>query len=365
MEKTPRHPPRKGPPRAGDPRPPSSASKPSAGGGPPRPHYPRTPFAGKPGSGASPAASYRPRESASGGAAHGRVDRQAGGVHEREDRNVGGLPTREDHHAGGDRRGGDRRAREEQRARPQDAPAGRDLIFGVEPVRELIGAAPGAIRILYVKAGAEARFAAEIDAVRTQGGNVIRSEDEALARMAGSEARHQGLVAIMREYQYAAFEDVVAEAHDPLLVIDGVTDPRNLGAIMRSAECAGVRAIVIARDRTVGITPIVVKSSAGAWVHLRIARCGNVAQALEGLKAAGYWVVALAPSGDLSIYDLDTSRRLAFVLGSEGRGVREIVKKSSDFIAGIPMRGRIGSLNVSVAAAVALFEVARRRLSVI
>ena len=228
-------------------------------------------------------------------------------------------------------------------------------------MRELIAAAPGAIRVLYVKAGAEARFAAEIDAARTQGASVIRTEDDALTRMAGSEARHQGLVAIMREYQYAPFEDVVAETHDPLLVIDGVTDPRNLGAIMRSAECAGVRAIVIARDRTVGITPIVVKSSAGAWVHLRIARCGNVAQALTALKAAGYWVVALAPAGDLSIYDLDTSRRLAFVLGSEGRGVREIVKKSADFIAGIPMRGRIESLNVSVAAAVALFEVARRR----
>jgi 23S rRNA (guanosine2251-2'-O)-methyltransferase len=168
---------------------------------------------------------------------------------------------------------------------------------------------------------------------------------------------------MMREYQYAAFEDVVAEAHDPLLVIDGVTDPRNLGAIMRSAECAGVRAIVIARDRTVGITPIVVKSSAGAWVHLRIARCGNVAQTLAALKDAGYWVVALAPAGDLSIYDLDTSRKLAFVLGSEGRGVREIVRKSSDFVAGIPMRGRIESLNVSVAAAVALFEVARRRIA--
>jgi 23S rRNA (guanosine2251-2'-O)-methyltransferase len=251
--------------------------------------------------------------------------------------------------------------RDDRRGRPQEAPAGRDLIFGVEPVRELIAAAPGAIRVLYVKSGAEARFATEIAAARTQGASVIRTEDDALARMAGSEARHQGLVAIVREYQYAAFEDVVAEAHDPLLVVDGVTDPRNLGAIMRSAECAGVHGMVIARDRTVGITPIVVKSSAGAWVHLRIARCGNVAQALAGLKAAGYWVVALAPAGDLSIYDLDTSRRLALVLGSEGRGVREIVKKSSDFIAGIPMRGRIESLNVSVAAAVALFEVARRR----
>src|SRR5579863_4352177 len=248
-----------------------------------------------------------------------------------------------------------------RRQRPPDGPAGRDLIFGVEPVRELLAAAPGAIRVLYVKAGAQARFAREIDAARIQGASVIASEDEALARMAGSEARHQGLVAIMREYQYALFEDVIAEAYDPLLVIDGVTDPRNLGAIMRSAECAGVRAIVIARDRTVGITPIAVKASAGAWMHLRIARCGNVAQALEALKQAGYWVVALAPGGDLSIYQIDTSRRLAFVLGSEGRGVREIVKKSADFIVRIPMRGRIDSLNVSVAAAVALFEVARRR----
>jgi 23S rRNA (guanosine2251-2'-O)-methyltransferase len=255
----------------------------------------------------------------------------------------------------------DRHRRHAGQPRPGDGSAGRDLIFGVEPVRELLAAAPGAIRVLYVKAGAQARFAGEINAARVQGATVLATEDEALARMAGSEARHQGLVAIMREYQYAPFEEVIAEAHDPILVIDGVTDPRNLGAIMRSAECAGVRAIVIARDRTAGITPIAVKSSAGAWVHLRIARCGNVAQALEALKQAGYWIVALAPEGDLSIYQIDASLRLAFVLGSEGRGVREIVKKSADFIASIPMRGRIDSLNVSVAAAVALFEVARRR----
>ncbi|HEX3409071.1 MAG TPA: 23S rRNA (guanosine(2251)-2'-O)-methyltransferase RlmB, partial [Candidatus Binataceae bacterium] len=248
--------------------------------------------------------------------------------------------------------------------RPHDGSAGRDLIFGVEPVRELLSAAPGAIRVLYVKASAQARFADELDAARIAGATVFAAEDEALARMAGSEARHQGLVAIVREYEYAPFEEVVAEAHDPLLVIDGVTDPRNLGAIMRSAECAGVRALVVARDRTVGITPIAIKASAGAWTHLRIARCGNVAQALEALKQAGYWIVALAPAGDISIYQIDTSRQLAFVLGSEGRGVREIVRKSADFIANIPMRGRIDSLNVSVAAAVALFEVARCREAV-
>jgi 23S rRNA (guanosine2251-2'-O)-methyltransferase len=237
----------------------------------------------------------------------------------------------------------------------------RDLIFGVEPVRELLAAAPGAVRKLYIKTGAEARFAAEIDAARTAGASVIRAADDELARMAGPEARHQGLVAIIREYQYAAFEDVIAAAPDPLIVVDGVTDPRNLGAILRSAECAGVNAVVIARDRTVGITPAAVKASAGAWVHMQIARCGNVAQALETLKEAGYWIAALAPAGDLSIYDLDTTRRLALVVGPEGRGVRDIVRKRADFVTGIPMRGMIDSLNVSVAVAVALFEVARQR----
>src|SRR5581483_6390072 len=132
-------------------------------------------------------------------------------------------------------------------------------------------------------------------------------------------------------------------------------------ALLRSAECAGVRAVVLARDRTVGLTPAAIKSSAGAWVHLKIARCGNVARALEDLKEAGYWVAALAPDGPVELYDLDTTRRLVLVVGSEEHGVRGIVRKTADFVVRIPMRGRIESLNVSVAAAVALFEVARRR----
>ena len=235
------------------------------------------------------------------------------------------------------------------------------MIFGAEPLRELIAAAPGAVLRLYVKAGAEVRFAAQIAAVRAHGASVLAADDEALARMAGSEARHQGVVALVREYQYAAVEDVIAAGRDPLVVVDGVTDPRNFGAIIRSAECAGAGAAIVARDRTVGVTPAAIKASAGAWAHLPIARCGNVAQAIEALKRAGYWVVALAPGGDLTIYDLDAARRLAFVVGSEGSGVREIVRKRADFVARIPMRGRIDSLNVSVAAAIALFEVARRR----
>ena len=235
------------------------------------------------------------------------------------------------------------------------------LVFGVEPVRELISAAPAAVQVLYVRAGAERRFAAEIESISACGAQIVSVEEERLNRMAGAGAHHQGVVAIIREYEYTPFEAILREHPDPLVVVDGVTDPRNLGAILRSAECAGAVAVVIARDRTVGLTPAAIKASAGAWVHLRIARCGNVAQALEALKSAGYWIVALAPGGELSLYELDTTRRLAFVVGSEGKGVRQVVRKNSDYVVSIPMRGKVESLNVSVAAAVVLFEVARKR----
>src|SRR5579862_53236 len=253
----------------------------------------------------------------------------------------------------------------EYRGREARRPGGndREIVYGVEPIRELIAAAPASIRVLYVKSGDERRFAAEIDLVRTGGGRVEFADEAGLERLAGPAARHQGIAALMREYEYLTLEQILAEQPDPIVLVDGVTDPRNLGALMRSAEGAGVGAIVIAKDRTAGITPAAVKSSAGAWIHLKIARCGNVARTIEQLKEAGYWTAALAPGGDTSIYTLDTSRKLAIIVGSEGRGVRDIVKKGADFIVDIPMRGKVGSLNVSVAAAVALFEIGRRRTS--
>ncbi|HUA33670.1 MAG TPA: 23S rRNA (guanosine(2251)-2'-O)-methyltransferase RlmB [Candidatus Binataceae bacterium] len=239
----------------------------------------------------------------------------------------------------------------------------RELVYGVEPIRELIAAAPQVVRALFVRRDEERRFAEQIERVRAAGGRIEMVEAERLAQIAGTEARHQGIAAMMREFEYAAVEDLIAAQADPLVLVDGVTDPRNLGALMRSAEGAGVNAIVLAKDRTVGITPAAVKSSAGAWIHLKIARCGNVARTLEEFKEAGYWIAALAPGGETSIYNLDTTRKLVVVVGSEGSGIRDIVRKNSDFIVSIPMRGRVGSLNVSVASALALYEISRRRTS--
>lgn len=245
--------------------------------------------------------------------------------------------------------------------RPSNDSAESQVVFGVEPVKELVAAAPASVRILHVRDRDRARFAAEIERVRAGGGQVATADDASLARIAGRDARHQGIAAIVREYRYAPLDEIVAARPDPILIVDGVTDPRNLGAILRSAEGAGAGAIIIARDRTSPITPAAIKSSAGAWVHLKIAQCGNVARMLGDLKDAGYWVAALTPGGETSIYELDTTRRLAIVVGSEGRGVRELIAKTADFRVTIPMRGKVDSLNVSVATAIALFEIARRR----
>ncbi len=234
-------------------------------------------------------------------------------------------------------------------------------MFGVEPLRELIAGAPGAIRTLYLRRGTRRRFEPEAERVAAAGGAVEEVDDRALVALAGAQAVHQGLVALIRPHRYAALEDLIAARPDPVLIVDGVTDPRNLGALLRSAECAGVRGVIVARDRTARLTPAALKASAGAWVHLMIAECGNVVRTMEQLQEAGYWIAALAPDGDRTIYELDTGRPLAIVVGAEGEGVRELVKKRADFVVAIPMRGRVASLNVSVAAAIVLFEIARRR----
>lgn len=236
-----------------------------------------------------------------------------------------------------------------------------EIVYGVEPVRELVLACAGAVRTLYIRLGKERRFGDEIAKVREGGGEVVAVDEARLAGLAGGGARHQGIVAVMRGYRYAAIDELLEQKPDPILLVDEVTDPRNLGAMLRAAEGAGVGGVIVARDRTAGLTPAAVKASAGAWAYLKIARCGNVARALDQLKEAGYWTVALAPGAELSIYELDVRGPLVLVVGSEGSGVRRLVRETVDYVVGIPMRGKMSSLNVSVAAAVALFEIGRRR----
>ena len=173
---------------------------------------------------------------------------------------------------------------------------------------------------------------------------------------------HQGVGAELAEFQYAELEDLLA-APGPafLLVLDGVTDPQNLGALVRSAHALGAGGVVLPKDRAAGVTPAVFKAAAGALEHCPVARVTNLARAVEQMKEAGVWTVALAADGDKDLESLDLSGPIALVLGSEGSGVRPLVRKTCDHVARIGMAGNVGSLNVSAAGAIALHEVARKR----
>jgi 23S rRNA (guanosine2251-2'-O)-methyltransferase len=145
-----------------------------------------------------------------------------------------------------------------------------------------------------------------------------------------------------------------------ILILDGLTDPRNFGALLRTAEAAGVRHVLIPKDRSVEVNPIVVKASAGAAHHVSIAKVTNLRRAISILKENGYWIAGLDAESQESIYDREYPPRLAIVLGSEGKGVRPVNSRECDFLVSIPMRGKVASLNVAVAGAIFFYEIIRQ-----
>ena len=176
---------------------------------------------------------------------------------------------------------------------------------------------------------------------------------------------HQGIVALAAEHNYSTIEEIIEYAASrgeaPFVVIcDGIEDPHNLGAIIRSAECSGVHGVIIPKRRAVGLTPVVAKSSAGALEHMRVARVTNLAMTIDELKRLGFWIYA-ADMGGERYCDVDYSGSVAIVLGSEGFGISRLVKEKCDFNVSIPLYGKVNSMNVSCAAAVILTEVAKGR----
>jgi 23S rRNA (guanosine2251-2'-O)-methyltransferase len=237
------------------------------------------------------------------------------------------------------------------------------LICGINAVAEKLKSASGDILELLVAAGRRApRLDAIVQDARRRGVAIRSVEWQRLSTLTEG-ASHQGIAAAVAPPAYADFERLLhtfkAEPRR-VLVLDGVTDPRNFGALLRSAEGAGIRDIVIAKDRAVGVTPVVVKSSAGAANHLQIYRVTNIARALTELKEQGCWVVGLDAAAAETIYDREYPPALALVLGSEGKGMRPLIRRECDFLAAIPMLGKVASLNVSVAGGVFLYELARQ-----
>jgi 23S rRNA (guanosine2251-2'-O)-methyltransferase len=240
-------------------------------------------------------------------------------------------------------------------------------VHGIHPVLEALRAHPGEVDRIYLLEGAVApRAAAEIlSRAREARVKVERVPRERLQALVEG-GIHQGVAARLREFAYVALEDLLARAEASgrpplLLLLDGLQDPQNLGAIVRSADAFGAHGVVLTKDRSVGVTAAVARASAGAVEHVPVARVTNLSRALEELKAAGLWVAAADPEGDRPLWQARLDGPLALVIGAEGSGVRAGVLKHCDLRLRVPMAGGVASLNASASAAVVLYEVARQR----
>lgn len=250
---------------------------------------------------------------------------------------------------------------------PEGGGGADELLLGVHAVQEALRAGRRGIRRLLVSRDRRPpRMAALVDAAAKRGIRVEWAPRDELTALAQT-GRHQGVVAVAGGYPWATAEallDQVAGRGMPLLLVaDGIEDPQNLGAILRTAEAAGVDGVVIPRHRAAGISGAVARVSCGALEYLRVAGATNIPAFLERAKSAGFWVVGADPGGSKSLYDIDWRVPVALVLGGEDRGLRPLVRRRCDIVATIPMRGRVASLNVSAAAAIFLFEILRARNS--
>ena len=233
------------------------------------------------------------------------------------------------------------------------------MIAGVHPVREALLAGRSLDRVLIARGAAGPRLQEIIDLARERSIALRFEPREALDRLSNS-ATHQGVVALGAAHAYAELHHVLPGAR-LLIVLDGVEDPHNLGAIIRTAHAAGASAVIVPDRRAAGLTETVVKAAAGALEHLPVVRIGNVNQTLEELKKHGFWIYGLDERGGELYTAVDFAAPTVFVMGGEGRGLHELVKKHCDALVRIPMAGAIASLNVSVATGVVLFEWRRRQ----
>jgi len=242
----------------------------------------------------------------------------------------------------------------------REASEGMEAIYGIHAVIEAVRTRP-VDHVLVTQGQTNPRLQGVIDVCRSAGVPLRFVPRPALERAAGH-TQHQNVVAISTPRAYTSFETLLSGSANPLLVVlDGVEDPANLGAIVRTAVGAGSAGIVIPERRAAGISAAVARASAGALEHAKIARVTNLARTLEEMKDRGVWVYGFEAQAGKSYLDLDYSQGCALVLGGEGSGLRRLVREACDEIAHIPLSGPVPSLNVSVAAAVVLYEAVRQR----
>ena len=254
--------------------------------------------------------------------------------------------------------------REKRSAPREQGPRGADLIAGRNAIAEALRAGR-AIDSLYVQRGERGgALQALVKKAKEAGAAIKEADPKKLDYLCGG-ANHQGVVAVAAVKEYATVEDLFHRAQEKdeppfFIVCDELEDPHNLGAILRTAECAGAHGVIIPKRRSVGLTYAVGKASAGAVEYLPVARVGNLPSLLEELKARGLWIYAADMNGS-PWCQTDFTGPTALVIGSEGRGVGRLVKEKADFVVSLPLKGNINSLNASVAAGILCYEVARQR----
>lgn len=256
----------------------------------------------------------------------------------------------------------------EYRKRPPQRDAEADgVIEGRNAVIEALRAGTAIDKIYLAKGDTDSALGHIANTARANGVVVVNADRRKLDEMSRTHA-HQGVIAVAAVREYASIEDIFQRAEEqgeaPLIVLcDELSDPHNLGAVIRTAECAGAHGVVIPKRRSAGLTAIVAKTSAGAVSHIPVARVPNLTALMKELQKRGVWIFGAEMNGTTSLYEADLKGPAAIVIGSEGSGMSRLVAETCDFTVSIPMKGKINSLNASAAAAILLYEAARQRLN--
>ncbi len=240
-----------------------------------------------------------------------------------------------------------------------------EIVEGRNAVIEALRAGRAIDKIFIAKGDVDKTLGHIASKARDKGIVVVECDRKKLDFMSQTHA-HQGVIALCAVREYCTVEDIFAVAEERgekpfVIVCDEISDPHNLGAIIRSAECAGAHGVIIPKRRSAGLTAIVDKSSAGAAEHMAIARVPNIPAAIKELKDRGLWVYGTAADGQSDLWHTDFTGSVALVIGSEGDGMGRLVRESCDFIVSLPMKGQVSSLNASAAAAIVMYEVLRQR----
>ena len=240
------------------------------------------------------------------------------------------------------------------------------LIEGRNAVTEALRAGTAIDKIYIARGETDATLGHIASTARNKGIVVVEADRRKLDGMSRTKS-HQGVIAVSAIREYASVDDILNAAREkgeaPLIVVcDELSDPHNLGAIMRSAECAGAHGVVIPKRRSVGLTATVAKASAGAVEYMKVARVTNINNTINELKEKGVWVFGTAAEGSVPMYKADLTGPAAIVIGNEGDGMSQLVRKNCDMLVHIPMKGQISSLNASAAASILLYEAVRQRL---